>query len=192
MDVFGTAFAALCDNFVVFVDNVMGGEQHKFDLEADRISLFMFSGRLHLASVKNISETQDLVTLWTIDQALTKVWQRTIAKVYALTTCAKIKFQKALNSVENNNFYTGVTKQDNPDFFDVDAEEAPTNFDDFLLVQSLDKEILRLPLDGSAPVTQYELPVLCPTILSAYISGEEAVIAMHPPTMRLFINSRLF
>lgn len=59
-------------------------------------------------------------------------------------------------------------------------------------MQTLDREVVKLPLDGQPPVTQHELPVLCPTILSAFISGEEATIAFHPSTMKLFINARLF
>lgn len=173
----------------MFVENITNGEQRKLDVEADRIALFN-TGKWQLAAVKNASETEDVVTFWTIGDELTQVWQKTISKVYAMTTCAKIKFKQALGG-EGNSYYTGQARQENPDFFDIDAEEA-VDCDEFLLVQTLDKEVIKLPLDGQPPITQHELPVLCPTLVSAFISGQEASIAFHPPTMKLFINSRLF
>lgn len=106
IDVFGTAFAALCDKFVVFVENIISGQQRKLDLEVDRIALFKLD-QWQLATVKNISETEDIVALWTIGDSVTQEWQKTVSKVYAMTTCAKIKFKQALAAEGGNSYYTG-------------------------------------------------------------------------------------
>ena len=164
---------------------------------------------LHISFVLNLPQYpgQDKILIFKIVDSQPELAKELTlsSKVNSICVGAAIQnsgYEISKQFYADNSYYIDVADTNldsNPlmdfhDDFGLENEEAAKKKEpEFLVVQTMDKKLSKVPVaDGQDIAEMLEMPTLCSQIQAAHISGSECIIGFNQQQMRLYINDKIF